>query len=81
MVDKGLFVCKEVRPDIQLTIEFMSNRVKYTDKYDYYNLIRLIQYLKVTQYIHMILRSDNKKMIEYYIGTDHELKNFRRGHT
>ena len=57
----------------------MSTRVKEPDKYEYYKLIRLIQYLKGTQDIRPRLRADNTNIIIGYIDADHAVHNDMRG--
>ena len=81
MANKGLFDCKRVRPDIQPRISFLINRVKYTGKDNYPKLIILMQYLLGTQDLRLILRSDHKNIIKWYIYTPHAVYNDTRGHT
>jgi hypothetical protein len=45
-VAKLLFVAKRARPDILLTVSFLTNRVKCPDQDDWKKLIRLRGYLK-----------------------------------
>lgn len=45
IVAKALFVCKRARPDIQLTVGYLSTRVRAPSEDDWRKLRRLIQYL------------------------------------
>ena len=49
MVAKGLFVCKQARPDIQPIIALLCMRTKEPNVSDWSKLIRMMKYLNGTQ--------------------------------
>ena len=50
MVAKLLYLCKRVRPDILLAVQFLTTRVKNPTKRDDYKLRRVIGYVTLTKY-------------------------------
>ena len=80
MVSKSLFTCNISRPGIQLYIAITITRVKDLDKVDNSKLKLLIQYLKGTHDLRLILGECNKNIIEWYIDAAHKVNNDMRGH-
>ena len=57
-VAKGLFLCKQSRPDIQPAIPFLCSRVNYPDEDDWKKLLRVLAYLRDTKDIPLQLEGD-----------------------
>lgn len=67
MVAKALFVCKRARPDIQLTVGFLSTRVRAPNEGDWRKIKRLVQYLRGTSEIGLTLEADSGQIVKWWI--------------
>jgi hypothetical protein len=54
---KLLFLSQRARPDVQTATSFLCTRVKEVDTDDYKKLARVMQYLRATKYLPLILKS------------------------
>ncbi len=52
---KGIYVTKRARPDISLSIAFLTTRVKGPDNDNWRNLCHLVEYLRSTRELPLIL--------------------------
>jgi hypothetical protein len=55
---KLLFLSQRARPNVQTTTSFLCTRVKEADTDDYKKLARVMQYLRATTYLPLILGAD-----------------------
>ena len=62
-VARLLFLCKRARPDIQTAIAFMTTRVKAPDEDDWKKLIRLLKYLRGTQFMRLMLSANRASLV------------------
>ena len=62
---KLLFLCKRARPDIQVSIAFLTTRAKQPDEDDWKNLVRVLKYLKDTVDIVLTLSVDNMSVVKW----------------
>ena len=67
MLAKGLFVCKQARPDIQPTIALLCMRTKEPNVSDWNKLIRMMKYLNGTQDMKLTLSTENLQSIKWYV--------------
>ena len=58
MVAKSLFAAKRARPDLQTAIAFLWTRVKSSDVNDHEKLKRVIQKIRATTFIPLVLGWD-----------------------
>ena len=49
VVVKALFLTMRARPDIRLTVAFLCTRVRQPTTYDWFKLVRMMEYLNKTQ--------------------------------
>jgi hypothetical protein len=64
---KLLYVAKRARPDILLTVSFLTMRVKEPDQDDWRKLIRLLGYLKSTEDLYLTLSCNDLNNLTWYI--------------
>ena len=67
LVAKAVFLCKRARPDVQLTVGFLSTRVKAPDEHDWKKLHRLIQYLRATADLPLTLEADGANIVKWWV--------------
>ena len=70
-VEKGIFLVKRSRPDIQPTISVLSSRVHNTSVQDLEKLVRLCKYLNSKKVLHLVLSIDGLKLIKCYIDASY----------
>lgn len=56
---KLLFLSKRARPDIQTAVAFLTTRVKGPDEDDYKKLGRVMNYLRSTTALNLVLEADD----------------------
>jgi hypothetical protein len=78
---KLLFLSQRARPDVQTATSFLCTRVKEADTDDYKKLARVIQYLRATKYLPLILGTDGSGNIYWYQDGAHAVHRDMRGHT
>ena len=78
---KLLFLSQRARPDVQTATSFLCTRVKEADTDDYKKLTRVMQYLRATKYLPLILGADGSGNIYWYKDGAHAVHRDMRGHT
>jgi hypothetical protein len=78
---KLLFLSQRARPDVQTATSFLCTRVKEADTDDYKKLARVMQYLRATLYLPLILGADGSGNIYWYKDGAHAVHRDMRGHT
>jgi hypothetical protein len=78
---KLLFLSQRARPDVQTATSFLCTRVKEADTDDYKKLARVMQYLRATKYLPLILGTDESGNIYWYKDGAHAVHRDMRGHT
>ena len=78
---KLLFLSQRARPDVQTATLFLCFRVKEADANDYKKLVRVMQYLRATNYLPLILGTDESGNIYWYKDSAHVVHRDMRGHT
>ena len=78
---KLLFISQRARPDVQTATSFLCTRVKEADTDDYKKLARVMQYLRGTKYLPLILGADDSGNIYWYKDGAHAVHRDMRGHT
>jgi hypothetical protein len=66
-VAKLLFVAKRARPDILLTVSFLTTRVRDPDYDDWKKLVRLLAYLKGTGELLFVLSYNYLRNLTWFI--------------
>ena len=65
-----LYLSKRARPDIQLAVSFLCNRVKGPDTDDHNNIAREMEYIQGTIGLPLILSIDKSVNIKWYIDAE-----------
>ena len=80
-VARLLFAAKRARPDLQTAIAFLCTRVKSPDVNDYEKLKRVIQYIRATIFIPLVLGWDESGNIVWSIDASFAVHGDMRSHT
>jgi hypothetical protein len=80
-VAKLLFLCKRVRPDLQLAVAFLTTRVKSPDTDDYKKLARVMRYLRGTVGMPLTLEADGMQTVKWWVDAAFAVHNDMKGHT
>jgi hypothetical protein len=78
---KMIDVTKRARPDISLAVAFLTTRVKGPDIDDWRKLRHVIEYLRVTRDLPLILRADGSGVLSWYVDASFAVHPDMRGHT
>jgi len=78
---KAIYVTKRARPDISLAIAFLTTRVKGPDIDDWRKLCHLIEYLRATRELPLILGADGTGVLSWYVDASFAVHPDMRGHT
>jgi hypothetical protein len=78
---KGIYVTKRARPDISLSIAFLTTRVKEPDVDDWRKLCHLVEYLRSTRGLPLTLAADGTGVLSWYVDALFAVHPDMRGHT
>jgi hypothetical protein len=78
---KGIYVDKKARPDISLSIAFLTTRVKGPDIDGLRKLCHLVEYLRSTRGLPLILAADGTGVLSWYFDASFAVHPDMRGHT
>jgi hypothetical protein len=78
---KAIYVTKRVRSDLSLAIAFLTTRVKEPDIDDWRKLRHLIEYLRATREMPLILGADGTGVLSWYVDASFAMHPDMRGHT
>jgi hypothetical protein len=81
IVAKGIYVAKRARPDISLSIAFLTTRVKGPDIDTWRKLCHLVEYLRSTHELPLILMADGTGVLSWYVDASSAVHPDMRGHT
>jgi hypothetical protein len=76
-----LFAAKRARPDLQVAVAYLCTRVKCPNQSDYRKLIRVIQYLRGTVSIPLVLGWDGSGQLEWSVDASFAIHKDMRSHT
>jgi hypothetical protein len=77
---KGIYVNKRARPDISLYIAFLTTRVKGPDIDNWHKLCHLVEYLRSTRGLPLILAADGTGVLSWYVDALFAVHPDMRGH-
>ena len=66
-VAKALFATKRSRPGIHTAVAFLTTHVQGPNKYDWKKLLRLMQYLRNTTDMPLMLRADGTNIVKWWV--------------
>jgi hypothetical protein len=78
---KGMCVAKRARPDISLSIVFLTTRVMGPDIDDWHKLCHLVEYLRSTRESPLILAANGTGVLSWYVDALFAVHPDMRGHT
>jgi hypothetical protein len=78
---KGIYVTKRVRPDISLSIAFLTTRVKGPDIDNWHKLCHLVEYLCSTRELPLIRTANGTGVLSWYVDALFAVHPDMRGHT
>jgi hypothetical protein len=81
IVAKALYISKRARPDTSLAIAFLTTRVREPDVDDWKKLKHLMDYLRATKDLPLILGADNTGVMEWFVDASFAVHPNMRGHT
>ena len=80
-VAKALFLTMRARPDIRLTVAFLCTRVKEPTTYDWFKLVRMMDYLKKTANDSLTIRLGDMSETKFSIDASYAVHHDGRSHT
>ena len=78
---KLLYLCKQVRPDLQTAVSFLTTRVQSPDQDDYKKLGRCLRYLANTKSLPLTLEADGISAIHWWVDASFAVHPDMRSHT
>ena len=81
LVMQGLYLSQRGRPDIRTAVSFLCSRRNCPDEDDFKKLTRLIQYLRHTLYMCLVLGKDGTESVRWWIDASYAVHPNMRGHT
>ena len=81
MTARLLFAAKRARPDIQVAVAYLCTRVREPTEDDYLKLTRVIQYLRNTVHLPLIIGWDASETLLWSIDASFAVHNDMRSHT
>jgi hypothetical protein len=78
---KGIYVTKRARPDISLSVAFLTTRVKGPDIDDWGKLCHLVEYFRSMYELPLILATDGTGVLSWYVDALFTVHPDMRGHT
>ncbi len=78
---KGVYVAKSARPDISPSIAFLTTRVKGPDIDNWCKLCHLVEYLRSTRELPLIIAADGTGVLSWYVDASFAVYPDMRGHT
>jgi hypothetical protein len=80
-VARLLYLAKRIRPDILLTISYLTTRVLAPSRSDLAKLFRVLKYINGTKELAMILQPNNSNKIEIYVDASYGIHSDGKSHT
>ncbi len=78
---KGIYVAKRARPDISLSIAFLTTRVKRRDIDNWRKLCHLVEYLRSMRGLPLILAANGTGVLSWYVDALFAVHHDMKGHT
>ena len=78
---KSLYVTKRARPDVLLAVAFLTTRVRGPDVDDWKKLRHMIEYLRGTRDLPLILGANSTGVLSWYVDASFAVHNDMKGHT
>jgi hypothetical protein len=77
---KGIYVTKRARPDISLAIAFLTSRVKRPDIDNWHKLCHMVEYLRSTRDLPLILGANGTGDLSWYVDASFAVRPDMMGH-
>ena len=79
LLKSQLYLCKRTHQDIQTAVAFLCTRVKSPDVDEYKKLTRVIQYIRDTQDITLMIEADNNP--HWWVDSSYTMHPDMKSHT
>ena len=79
VTQKLLFIIRRGRPDLETTTAYMCTRVSKSTENDWIKLIRLLKFLKNTQFNKRIMGIDDSEILRTWIDSSYAIHSDMRG--
>ena len=76
-----IFAMNQTKKEIKTAVEFITTRLRSTDEDDWRSLWQLLQYIKSTIHMPMILRVDKLNIIKWWEDNLCAINNYLQSHT
>ena len=76
-----LFATPRIRKDIYTAVVFLTKSFRGPDKYNWHKLLRVIQYIRSTIHMPLILRLDNMNIVKWWVETTYTMHPYFWSHT
>ena len=80
-MSKTLYTNKWARPDTCTALAFLTTRVREPNKYEWGKLVHIINYIRGTRDITLILSATGSGFLKWFIDESYEVHPNIRGHT
>jgi hypothetical protein len=81
IVAKVLFATKRARPDTGPPVSYLTTRVRESNRNDWSKMAHMMEYIRKTKRLPLILRADGSGMLKWYVDASHGVHPNMRGHT
>jgi hypothetical protein len=81
LVAKMLFATKRARPDTGTAVSYLTTRVREPDRDDWRKLVHLMQYVRATKDLPLILSADGSGILKWHVDGSYTVHPNMRGHT
>ncbi len=78
---KSLYVTKRARPDVLLAVAFLTTRVRGPDVDDWKKLRHMVEYLRGTRDLPLVLGANSKGVLSWYVDASFAVHPNMKGHT
>jgi hypothetical protein len=76
-----LYLSQRGRPDIRTAVSFLCGRLRHPDEDDYKKLARVVKYLDSTVDMPLVLSSDGKGTLRWWVDASYAVHEDMKGHT
>ncbi len=81
VVAKALYMAKQARPDIAVSVSFLTTQVRCPDVQDWVKFLHLVEYLRSTVDLPLTLGATSSKVLHWYVDTAFAVHPNMRGHS
>jgi hypothetical protein len=76
-----LYLSQRARPDVRTAVSFLTSRLQHPDADDYKKMLRVLQYLKGTIDLPLVLAADGSGRVQWWVDASYAVHPDMKGHT